>query len=263
VTAQAAVKLAIDANNGNAAGLTEGDGVLSEAVSDVSGQPMVGAAAISGEDIRTQTGLGEESREENDVASGVRNLTEGLVGVAGSATAEGESGDVTIRLYYEDEGVVGDRSDAVEDLQADLEAESDAVTVPDVDVSTNGRSVVVTISGDPSEFYDELTSGTNSAGRGATPRAPQVAFSFDFEASSSGAGSLTITHDGGDTVAASQLRIIGEDGSPDQTWGTSGDVSAGSSVTVEADSDDTVRLVWRAEDGRTSATLGLWTGPDA
>lgn len=266
VTAEASVKRTIDANNGNAPSLTDGDGVLPEAMSDVSGQPMVGAAAISGEEIRQDTGLGEESSdEENDVASGVRDLTTDLVGIAGSATAEDESGDVTIRLYYEDDSAVGDRADTVEDLKADLEEQSEAVTVPDVDVTTEGRSVVVTITGDPSEFYDELmaSSGGRSGGR-ETTRAPQVAFSFDFEsAAGDSSGELTITHDGGDTVTANQLRIVAEDGTPDQLWGSSGDVSAGSSVTVEADSSDTIRLVWQSAEGGTSATLGRWTGPDA
>ncbi|WP_254274021.1 type IV pilin [Haloarcula marina] len=113
--------------------------------------------------------------------------------------------------------------------------------------------------------------------------APQASFSFDFEDNSGGDDSLTIVHDGGDTIRSEDLNIVvsgaqneaGSDiGSYDgSTFDSVTDVSAGTSETIDATGDftsgsgnldlspATVRVVYNA-DG-TSATLGEWNGPDA
>ncbi len=101
---------------------------------------------------------------------------------------------------------------------------------------------------------------------------------------------LSMTHDGGDTIKASELYIRGsgvgnenidsasdvtadnqwEDG--DETWPatatstTKGDesaVAAGDRIYTSAQSDYDVRIVWQPGGGDTSATLGQDTGPDA
>jgi FlaG/FlaF family flagellin (archaellin) len=100
--------------------------------------------------------------------------------------------------------------------------------------------------------------GDSARGGGASrARPPQIAFSFDYRSG----GALTITHDGGDSVAADQLRIRGD--GVNQAWGASGTVTAGDSVTVDVSSDATINVIWFSEDRDTSATLARWTGPDA
>jgi flagellin-like protein len=110
--------------------------------------------------------------------------------------------------------------------------------------------------------------------------APQASFTFEFDESGSPGtpdltdsgtnGALTVTHDGGDSIAGSNVDIIASPpgGSSGTAVGgtdvfTSGDVTAGSSATVYVDSDATVRIVWSASDADSTATLGKWEGPDA
>ena len=114
--------------------------------------------------------------------------------------------------------------------------------------------------------------------------APQTSFGFDYTDASP--DSLTINHDGGDTVTGSQIAVVisGATGTnnPDGTYdwdgtelgGSSGDVGAGASVVVDdaginggaADLDlsgATIKVVWTSQDGENSATLAEFSGPDA
>jgi flagellin-like protein len=107
--------------------------------------------------------------------------------------------------------------------------------------------------------------------------APQASFAFDYDASVGGSSSgvLTITHDGGDTISASELYVRGDSitnvgaGSDIQSsggdWTVSGssEVSAGTSVTVGVNDDYTVRVVYEGASGDSSATLGQDSGPEA
>jgi len=115
--------------------------------------------------------------------------------------------------------------------------------------------------------------------------APQATFTFDYT-DGSNEDSLEIVHDGGDSIDSASLdaSVSGAtdtDGDPNQAWafdtdlGASGDVSAGTSVTVDEanlgldTTDDldlsgsTVRVTWNADSADSSATLGKWSGPDA
>ncbi|MCU4800915.1 type IV pilin N-terminal domain-containing protein [Halobacteria archaeon HArc-gm2] len=110
--------------------------------------------------------------------------------------------------------------------------------------------------------------------------APQASFSFDFdETGTSGhditddgspdSGTLTVTHEGGDSIPASGISIIANPGDS-AAGGSSGDVftsgndlSAGSSDTVLVDTDATIRVTYSDSNGGSSATLGTWEGPDA
>ena len=91
---------------------------------------------------------------------------------------------------------------------------------------------------------------------------PSASFSFSYDSSQ---GNLTITHDGGDGVAADQLFVVGsdDDGSWNDIDSSIERVSAGTSVTVNVASDSTVRVVWESSGGERSSTLGRWSGPDA
>ncbi|WP_254823356.1 type IV pilin [Haloglomus halophilum] len=108
---------------------------------------------------------------------------------------------------------------------------------------------------------------------------PTASFTFDFSDSN---GELAITHDGGNSIPASQLTIVAQGASYNNgnlgaatsstSWeaasGSSDDVTAGSSVTIVEDTADglngaTVRMTWQSSNGGDTATLGKWTGPDA
>jgi len=91
---------------------------------------------------------------------------------------------------------------------------------------------------------------------------PSASFSFSYDSSE---GNLTITHNGGDGVAADQLFVVGsnDDGSWNDIDSSIERVSAGTSVTVGVDSDSTVRVVWESSGGERSSTLARWSGPDA
>jgi flagellin-like protein len=98
--------------------------------------------------------------------------------------------------------------------------------------------------------------------------APQASFSTDYEGPSTGTGDLSITHDGGDTIKATELYIRGSSVATSGDWNTYADtavseVKAGNSATISVDASDTVRVVYQATEGDTSATLARWTGPDA
>jgi len=146
-----------------------------------------------------------------------------------------------------------------------------------------------------------------SIGDSTTDTAPQATFTFGFEDNTSynpsngGPGTpytadrLTITHDGGDTIASSDIAVrtygdgfkyIEDNGDlgganyrSRRTFaemGSSSDVAAGTSVTVttiQQDADDPNRdvtslnrqeiyVVYEPPASDESATLGYWAGPD-
>ena len=117
-------------------------------------------------------------------------------------------------------------------------------------------------------------------------RAPQASFTFDYNPDA-----LTVTHDGGDSIASNQVLVTGDtaltfggntstlssvskvssDSGP-APWGvlagSTNDVTAGSSVTVDANTagdldDGTIRVIWESQSGDSTATLAKWEGPDA
>jgi len=110
---------------------------------------------------------------------------------------------------------------------------------------------------------------------------PQASFAWDYDSSEGDAGSddglLTITHDGGDTIQASELYIRGsgyDDGSsfsvtPDRTddgdWTAAGntEIRAGNRLTVAASSSYDLRVVYESTEGDNSATLAKNSGPQA
>lgn len=142
-----------------------------------------------------------------------------------------------------------------------------------LDIDAVGSSVTVTL--DEGEDFVLLLMAAIAAftlgfGDQPEPRVPQAAFRFRYEAD---AGRLSIVHRGGDHVTASALRVRGS-GLANGTWAelggtTSGDVggqpaiTAGDTLTVDADADYEVQLVWADPDGDTSAVLAADTGPGA
>ena len=102
---------------------------------------------------------------------------------------------------------------------------------------------------------------------------PQATFNFEYDASTSpsnsnddfwdgngglgGDGLLTITHDGGDTIEGARLTLNDDDSGdgPTNDFAASSnapgvtEVSAGTTVNVGIDSDDTVRIIYTDESG--------------
>lgn len=100
---------------------------------------------------------------------------------------------------------------------------------------------------------------------------PQAIFTFEYDESGSDSdsigsnGVLTITHDGGDTIDSARLSVSDDDGhsiAPD-AFGWDTDISAGTSVTVQIDDDDTIRIIFKGQSGSSTATLGWFEAPDA
>jgi flagellin-like protein len=111
---------------------------------------------------------------------------------------------------------------------------------------------------------------------------PNASFSFDYTAESgSNNDTLDIAHSGGDTLEANEVNVSVTGGGNvtegSYSWNndfSGGDsVSAGSSVTIDGSvigsgdpvrlNNATVRVVWQAAEGDSSAQLGTWSGPDA
>lgn len=103
-----------------------------------------------------------------------------------------------------------------------------------------------------------LGSGSNESGDRSP--APNVSFAFDY---SSESGTLEITHQGGDAVQGSELRVVVEAGERSVESPFEGTVRAGDAVTVEMPSDATVRVVWATSDGSGRSVLAEWDAPDA
>jgi FlaG/FlaF family flagellin (archaellin) len=127
-------------------------------------------------------------------------------------------------------------------------------------------------------------------GEQVSQTAPQASFSFDYD---SEAGNITISHDGGDTIEAQNLKVSTESQSfntspagattpsPDEVTqasfdefeyafdGATSEVTAGDTLLVsEHDSDSDFDVVemsvtFQSTEGDASATLGEFTGPDA
>ena len=89
------------------------------------------------------------------------------------------------------------------------------------------------------------------------PAAPQAQFTFEQSGEAGVSGStLTITHDGGDTVDNSTVKVL-VDGT-EQTAAFPSSISAGSSASVDisgASSGDDVRLVYTNPENGDTATI--------
>lgn len=142
----------------------------------------------------------------------------------------------------------------------------------DAETNTDGRTVVASATvptGDIDSLPEDIPGpdiGQSDSSRGP----PQALFDFTYESAGDGVGLLTITHDGGDSVQASQLSIQGgpfasvsdADQTSAGTWsGSKNDddaVTAGDSVAVGVESGYDVRVVWQHEDE--AVTLGRHEG---
>ncbi|WP_256301475.1 hypothetical protein [Haloarchaeobius salinus] len=146
------------------------------------------------------------------------------------AYADGESGDpAAVASYFGEQSGFGDY-DGIEG-------------------SAEGDLVLVTGTIATDEF-DLLSPGTPGESSGS--EAPRVQFAFEF-----GDGTMTVTHEGGDTVQASALGVrVGDSQAESQFADEYEEVSAGDSLTVDVsgvESGTQVLVVWT--DGQNGAIL--------
>jgi len=104
--------------------------------------------------------------------------------------------------------------------------------------------------------------GTFVLGLGSNVQsAPTTQFSVDYQ-DATGSGTITVTHDGGDTIPQSALSVNVAGESVDWTGGSDSSVTSGDSFTIDVtsldetpESGDEVRVIWAPESGDTSQTL--------
>ena len=124
----------------------------------------------------------------------------------------------------------------------------------------------------------------------STSTTPQASFDFDYSADDgTDPGQIVITHESGDSLDPARVKFsrseslassVGGAGSSelelDSAYSISGDVTAGTSLTVAepgeaagsadgtAQFDDlTLRIIYTPSSGDSSSTLATWEGPDA
>jgi len=233
--------------------------------------------------IDSQVPQGENSQFDTSV------FTEASHGY-GSVHEDGDDRVATLSLEASGEEAATDMSDIIQGAltlaeqqikDSEMEDSEELVTALDAtDVSADGTTVTVSHTRPASEFAAIATpvllsfvmpQGSREPGQ----TAPQVSFAFEYDETDSDQGELTVTHEGGDSVAASQLELVGSGfadiSGVDQTrpgpWqGSSSDdglVRAGDRVTLGVTSAAEIRIVWRSEDGDRSVTLSMYEGPDA
>ena len=88
-----------------------------------------------------------------------------------------------------------------------------------------------------------------------TNTTPQASFDFDYDASTH---TVTVTHQSGDTLDKDLVTVTG--GNATESW--SSDITSGSSVDVDVTPGDTIRVVWEADSGDSSSTLGEFDVPN-
>lgn len=157
-------------------------------------------------------------------------------------------------------------------------ADTVVTLIENTEATADGSTVTVATTGNVGDITTIavaiVASFVLGLGGQSAPRIPQAAFSFEYDQS---AGIVEITHTGGDTITAANLRVTGSgfaDASgadmtgPGQWQGTTSSdsggepaVAAGDSVTVGVTADCDLRLVYQAEN--TAATLAAYQGPDA
>ena len=106
---------------------------------------------------------------------------------------------------------------------------------------------------------------------------PQTSFGFEYDDGTPasgecnvdltdgvGAGTLTVAHESGEAIEGNQLYLVTDAGEAE--WkadcGGADTVSHGDSIDVAVDADQTLRVVWEAEDGGQMKTIVRWDGPD-
>jgi len=214
------------------------------------------------------------TRQSTDALTGVETVRGGL------STEEGQH-RLVVDMETTDADAAGRLTTGLEDglvaFQSQMEGESgpldDAFSrLEDVAVRRDGSTVSM-IHTAGAEVTGDLIAvvvavvGTFVLGLGETQEAihPRASFEFDYDAD---AGTVTITHQGGDTIDGSNLYVRGTtgNGAIDAQWAADYGVDqvwSGESVTVIDVSDAfELRVVWDPSDQDRSAVLAAMVGPE-
>jgi flagellin-like protein len=96
-------------------------------------------------------------------------------------------------------------------------------------------------------------------GEQVSETSPNASFTFDYDDTND---DLTITHAGGPNIDSSLLGVTGNGSSYKWSdFSISDDVSAGTSITYDVSSGDTVSVTWENEEGTESSTLQRYDVP--
>ncbi|WP_058367657.1 type IV pilin [Haloparvum sedimenti] len=94
---------------------------------------------------------------------------------------------------------------------------------------------------------------------------PSASFGFDYDENGSDYN-VTVTHEGGDSIPIDQLSVAftnASGASVTEDWQGSGPITAGDSSThTSVGAESTVRVIWTANDGSSSQTIGRSTAPN-
>jgi hypothetical protein len=225
-------------------------------------------------------GLVPDEIERDDTTVQLEPLNE-VATVAGAVYRDGNTRGVEVTMAADDTATAENLVDTVEGYLAfaeqGTERETMAEALDEVTVSRDGSDVVLRYESTVDDLADTVRAFAEPRDDRRRRRdTPAVAFSFEYDES---AGTVEITHDGGDTVRASELRIRGagfaDAAGADMTGGgrwrgsASGEIGdepavvAGDRVVVGVDGDYELAVVWEREDDGVSATLARDEGPKA
>ncbi|MFD1586276.1 hypothetical protein ACFR9U_04740 [Halorientalis brevis] len=270
VGAEGAVKNAIEAQIGEAEAL---DGTLADAFSTTRSAPVRFVADVP------LAYVPEALNQRTDAETIQLEPLNEVSTVSGAVYRDGDERGIEATFAADDDDTA---ANLVEMLEAVLdftatEASTDAVAtvLEDSSITQNGADVVVTYENSTDELADLASELASPAPR--RRETPMAKFTFEYEGGETNVGTVTITHDGGDTIRRDELSIRGEGFAPipdvDMTgpgeWqgSASGEIDdgpavvAGDHVTIGAESDYDFSVVWESEDGEMSATLAADTGP--
>lgn len=205
--------------------------------------------------------------------------------VTGAIYVNGDNRGIETRFSATDEGTADDAAAMLDGLMtlASDEANADelAAALDEVAVAQDGTNVVVSYEASISDLADlvEASMDSGSSRSQQARQTPMAKFTYEYEETKGNRGTLTITHEGGDTIKQSELYVRGSGfavvpetdmrasgqwaGSASGTMNQESAVVAGDSVTVGVTSAYEIRVIYESSDGDAAATLAMDTGPDA
>jgi hypothetical protein len=264
-TSDDAVQATIDAGDGDVARLHETNDDASEVVSQLGDATMV----LGGTFDADLTNLANEGTDPLLI-----EVVDDLVAVGLASDVDGASVAHSMAFVYESEDAAS--TSALQDAVDRVKAESDPANeqLDDASVSRDGRTVVLSATGDTKAFFrtiglfgvgtttSGMASGTASASMTVSepPEVPQVRFEFEYRDD----GRVVITHQAGDHVEGTILvRYAHEGDHVMERWTPSDGIQAGDRHVTDrsADPGSEVHLVWENEDGQ-SVVLASFVVPE-
>lgn len=260
VDSEDAVTAMIEAGNGNADALGNENEDAGELISKLGDATLVVGGAFDAD----LTNFTNEATPDELVEA-----VDDLVAVGAASDVNGDTVEHTMAFVYEDEDAA-----STEDVEAVFDNFEDAndraaEQLEDRSVSKDGRTVLVSTTGDTEEFFlifrmfglslagAESVSGSASASREAS--VPQVRFEFTHRDD----GKVEITHTSGDTIDDGLMVRYEHDGNGlMERWESSDGITAGDRYVTQrrADPGSEVALIWNGDHG--SAVLGSFAVPE-